>query len=479
MRTRLQVLSADEQAQIHERTLHVLGSVGMRVDTAAGRRLLAEAGAEVDEATHVARFPAALVEDSLRLAPKQFALGARRPGWTAAMNSGEATLVMSGEATQVIDRASGRLRPGTHDDWLQATRLIDAIDEIGVYWAMIEGGGTTGSGVGGWVDYAVEVQRTFSKHVQDSWLDPAWSPWILEVLGTVFGGRDEVRRRHPYSFLLTPVSPLVIEADCTDSWLALRGWDIPIAVLPMPMMGTTSPASLLATTLLANCETLGVLCLVQAAQPGTPFISAPLPVAMDPRSGRYTSNTFHPVLSAACTEMARYYGLPVMGSGSGTDAFVGGAQSAYEKVLSSLLGTLAGPDLLVGPGSLGGAMVFGLEQVLVDVEIFRMSRYAARGVPVADELWLDDVLARVGPGGHFISEQSTRVNVRGGEWYVPELGSHDAYDAWSAAGRPSLEDECRQRVDALLSAHEPLPLGDDVERELEKLRRRASRADEA
>ena len=99
-----------------------------------------------------------------------------------------------------------------------------------------------------------------------------------------------------------------------------------------------------------------------------------------------------------------------MGSGSGTDAFVGGAQAAYEKVLSSLIGTLAWPDLLVGPGSLGGAMVFGLEQVLIDVEIFRMSRYAGRGIPVSDELWLDDVLARVGPGGHFISEGSRPVS---------------------------------------------------------------------
>ena len=272
MRTQLQVLSAEERAQVHERTLHVLATVGMRVDTGEGLRLLAEAGAQVDQTSHVVRFPTALVEEALRLAPRSFSLGARRPGWSVAMNSGEASLVMSGEATRVIDRASGQPRPGTYDDWLEATRLIDAIDDIGVYWAMIEGGGMTGGGATGWVDYTVDVQRTFSKHIQDSWLDPAWSPWVLEVLGIVFGSRDEVRRHHPYSFLITPVSPLVVEAACTDSWLALRGWDIPVAVLPMPMMGTTSPASLLATTLLANCETLGVLCLVQAAEPGTPFV---------------------------------------------------------------------------------------------------------------------------------------------------------------------------------------------------------------
>ena len=243
----------------------------------------------------------------------------------------------------------------------------------------------------------------------------------------------------------------------------------------MPMMGATAPGSLLATTLLANCETLGMLCLVQAAEPGTPFIYAPLPVAMDARTGRYASNTFHPVLSAACTEMARHYGLPVMGSGSGADAFVPGAQAGYEKAVGSLLGTLAWPDLMVGPGSLGGAMVFSLAGVLIDVEIFRMCRYAHRGIDVSAGLWLDDVVERVGPAGNFIAETSTRRNIRAGEWYLPQLGVHDSYDAWTAAGRPTLLDEARQRADELLAAHEPLPLADDVERELEKLRRRAAK----
>ncbi len=475
MRAHLQVLSDAERAQIHERALRVLATVGMRVDTESGRRLLAQAGAAVDETSHLVRFPAALVEESLRLAPREFSLGARRPGWQAAVGGGAATLVMSGEATQVVDAHSGALRPGRYDDWLQATRLIDAIDEIGVYWATVESIGTSDSPLAALVDYNIELQRGFSKHIQDSWLEPAWSPWVLEVLDIVFGG-DRVRREHPFSFLLTPVSPLIIERDCTESWLALRGWDIPVAVLPMPMMGTTAPASLLATTLLATCETLGSLCLVQAAEPGVPFISAALPVAMDPRSGRYTSNTFHPMLSAACTEMARFYGLPVMGSGSGCDA-VGGAQAAYEKTLGSLVGSLARPDLLLGPGSLAGALVFDPRQVLIDVEIFRMCEYASRGIPVADELWLDDVLAGVGPGGNFLGQRTTRAAARGGEWYLPRLGWHGGLDAWLAAGRPSLEDECAERVAALLAGRRELPLPDDVERALAALRGRALEKD--
>ena len=308
MTTQLQVLSAEERAQVHERTLHVLATVGMRVDTGEGRRLLAEAGAQVDQTSHVVRFPTALVEEALRLAPRSFSLGARRPGWSFPLNAGQMTLVMDGEATKVMDDAAGGLRPATHDDWLDATRLIDAIDDVGVYWAMLDGC-IGGESISDWVTYNMEVARNFTKHVNDSFSRPEWAPWLLELLAIVFGSRDEVRRRHPYSFLITPVSPLIIEKGCADAWLALRGWDIPVAVLPMPIMGSTAPGSLLATTLLANCETLGVLCLLQAAEPGTPFIYAPIALTMDPRTGRYAGTTAHAAIGVAGVEMARHYGF--------------------------------------------------------------------------------------------------------------------------------------------------------------------------
>jgi trimethylamine--corrinoid protein Co-methyltransferase len=182
-------------------------------------------------------------------------------------------------------------------------------------------------------------------------------------------------------------------------------------------------------------------------------------------------------MSAACTEMARFYGLPVMGSGNGTDAFLPGMQAGYEKTMSSLVGTLAGPDLLVGPGSLGGAMVYSREQVLVDVEIFRMCAFARKGIPVRGELWLDDVIDRAGPGGHFLSERTTRANVRAGEWLLPGLGVHDSRDQWVAAGRPGLIEEAGRRADDLLAAREELPLADDVERELAALVESARRLD--
>ncbi len=473
METFLQVLSEEEKAQIHARTLIILGETGVQVNTAQGRQYLKDAGADVDENTKIVRFPRSLVEDSLRLAPKKFSLGARRTGWDLPMNSGECTLLPDGEGISIIDRKTGEHRPSTLKDWLETTRLIDAIDEIGVYWAMVEGGKREESILDS-INYWCHLFRNFSKHVQDSSTNVEDSRWLLEILQTVFGDKETIRKTHPFSFLVCPQSPLIIEEQYTDAYLELLGWDIPIAVMPMPLMGGTGPGSMISMTILGNCEVLAMLCLIQAAAPGTPFIYAPALAVMNPRTGMLSSGAIeNGLLSCAAIEMARFYELPVLGSGGGTDTFTPGIQASYERAMNAMLPMLSWPDLLVGVGLLGGSMILSLEQLVIDVEIFRMNKQTHRGIETNESSWLDEVIQLVGPGGNFLGEKSTRSHMRSGEWLIPSIGTHESQQAWIKAGKRDILEEAREKVEHILSTHEPLPLSSDVEKELEKIYERA------
>ncbi len=479
MRTLLQVLSQDERTQVHERTLKVLDKLGVRVDTAWGRRILKDAGAEVDENTNIVRFPRSLVEESLRVAPKEFTLGARRPGWDMPMNAGNCTLLIDGEAMFVLDSEMGERRPGRVQDWLDTTRLIDALDEVGVYWSMVEAR-DRGDTMADFVGYLRNLFRNFSKHVQDVIVDSEQAPWLLEVLQAVFGDKETIRHQHPLSFLLCPQSPLAIEGPPTDAYLALLGWDIPVAAMPMPLMGATAPGSLISTAVIGNCEVLAMLCLIQGAAPGTPFIYAPALSVINPRSGRYSGGAIEGgLLGGAATEMARYYGLPVEASGIGTDHHVPSIQAGYERALNGLLSTLSWPDILVGPGVMGGSMILSLEQLLIDVEIFRMSKRAHEGIAADEGKWLEDIITSIGPSGNFLSELSTVEGIRGGEWYVSQLGVHDTFEGWEAAGRLTLLEETHEKVKEILATHEPLPLDEDVERELDRIAEKARDSSDA
>ncbi len=469
----MSVLSPDERAAVHERTMRVLGDIGMRVDTEEGRRILATAGADVDESSHRVRFPAAFVEECLRLAPASFTLGGRRAGYELPLDGSAFSVLADGGATIFWDGAARTHRAPTYQDWLDSTRLQDAAEGVDLYWGLVEPGQSEWRH-GDWMRYFRDLFTFYGKHVQDSFADPVTARLLVEMLDAVFGGREAVARVKPFSFLITPASPLIIERSFTDTWLAMRGHGIPVAIMPMALMGATAPASLLGTVVQVNAEVLGTLCLIQAAEPGTPTIHAGIAAPMDPRSGRYYAGAIEgSLMAAALVEMARFYGLPVEGSGCGTDHVVPSVQAAYEKAATTLLTALSRPDIMVGPGLLAGATIYAPEQLVLDLEAFAVARRSLEGIRIDDESWLTDVQEKVGFGGSFLGERSTRRAARSGVWHLSDLGMHETLDAWLAAGSPDIVDEARERAAQMLAAHEPLPLGPDIARELDDLVARA------
>jgi trimethylamine--corrinoid protein Co-methyltransferase len=75
LETLLKVLSENEKAQIHERTLKILAETGVQVNTENGRKYLTDAGADVDENTKIVRFPRSMVQESPKIGPARFHLG--------------------------------------------------------------------------------------------------------------------------------------------------------------------------------------------------------------------------------------------------------------------------------------------------------------------------------------------------------------------------------------------------------------------
>ena len=305
-------------------------------------------------------------------------------------------------------------------------------------------------------------------------MTPEQSRWMLEVLQVVFGSREEVRKTLPVSFILCPASPLIIEASYTDAYLETLEWGIPVAVMTMPLLGLSGPASLISELILTNCETIAMLCLIQSAAPGIPFIYAAAPVIVDMHTGRFGSGEVeHSLLGAAVTEIARMYQIPVEATVGGSDHYVPCIQAGYERALNYTLPIMARPDLLVAPGLLGGSTIFSPEQLMIDVEVIRRCKRLCQGIGSSSEKWLGDVISTLGPGGNYLAHASTRKAVHSGEIYFSKLGLHGTYDQWVDSGSPDLLSEIRQNIRDLLSARQPLPLPESALRELEFLERRA------
>ena len=88
----------------------------------------------------------------------------------------------------VLDRHSGERRPPSGDDWREATLLLDAFDDVGLYWSMCQHP-SDAERRHGMVAYLADTFATFGKHVQDSFGDPesgaagSWRSWTSSSAG--------------------------------------------------------------------------------------------------------------------------------------------------------------------------------------------------------------------------------------------------------------------------------------------------------
>jgi len=167
--------------------------------------------------------------------------------------------------------------------------------------------------------------------------------------------------------------------------------------------------------------------------------------------------------------------LPAESSPGGTDSHVVDLQDGYECGAMELASCLAWPDISVGPGTLDGSMVSSLEQMYLNVEIFRLAKHAHRGINTSEEKWLVDQIDRVGPGGHFLGERTTVESIRNGEWYLPDVGTRSSYDHWTTGDRKDILAEIREKVAEILDAYEPLPLAKMLRRNWRKSVRKPER----
>ena len=462
-KARANILSGEERDRLHEQTLAVLDDVGVAFNSVAAVDLLAAAGAPVDRERLVARIPASLIERCLDLAPAQVLLAARDPAHDVLVGEAGLTFTSDGTATYVIDDETGARTEGTADDLRTIMRLFDALPNVDYVWPTISARDLDP------VTANLEIEaisfRSCVKHVQDEVRSPEYVPPLLEMIAAVADASP--RERPLFSAIDCTVAPLGHDPAMTEAGIALARAGVPIVIMPMPLMGTTAPLSVAATTVMTMAELLSGVVLFQLAAPGCPLIASPEPGAADLRTGAYLCGAPEADLCAlAAVEMCQRYGLPVQGPGFGGDAKAPDYQEGAEGVAAALQAAMLGADSLVGIGTLDGAQATSLAKIVLDDDAAGLVRRLVAETPFgAGEALLEDI-REVGPGGHFLGRRSTRERARTESLWQPRVFRRESFTAHAGG---SLVDDALARARELLAGHEIPPLSGDVEREIDQV----------
>ncbi len=463
---KFEMLSQGDIDQIHDATFRVLERTGTRVCSERARKMLAEAGCTLDgDLVHI---PRKLVEQSLASAPEGFTFYDRN-GNPACRIEGRNSYFGTGVMNPNFhDLDTDQRRPTRVSDIEDAARVADALENI--EWIMPLGSAQdVPAHVSDVYEFQAAVTNT-TKPIIFICHDTAGVEDVLNMAETIVGGRDQLREK---PFLISypePISPLIHIEEALDKLFLSAERGIPIVYTPAPMMGATAPVTIAGVLVQTNAECLTGLVLSQITSPGTPFIVGGVlsPMDMSTTSISYGAPELSLAL-AGYADIAHHYGLPTYGTAGCSDSKLPDEQAAIEATFSSFANALAGLNLIHDPGFLEAAMIGSLEMLVMTDEIAGMVKRFMRGIPVNAETLAEDVIADIGPGGHYLRHDHTLKHFRQELWR-PTLMDRQNFHAWQESGSKTMGQRIKEKVRDILNSHQPQQLDDSTIATLCKIR---------
>jgi trimethylamine--corrinoid protein Co-methyltransferase len=375
---------------------------------------------------------------------------------------------IDGTASFTTDFVTGERRYGTTKDIENSLRIFQQLDMGVMAWAPVCA--SEAPAYSRALHEFFAMMRYSSKHGEHELHFADQVPYLIAGLKAVMGDAATVKARQAFSLIYCPVAPLMHDGEMLDAYLELGQLNMPVMIMPMPVCGTTGPASLFSNICQANAEALSAFVIFQLAAPGRPLIYSNATGTMDFRNGAYLGGSPEMgLMAAALTHMGRFYGLPCSSAGCTSDARQPGPEVILEKMMTTLPPVCAGADIIVGLGEMESDQLLVLEQLVVDNELAHFCERLFAGVNSVSEKELFDDIAQVGPGGNFLKSKNTRLAARSDEFFYPGLTDRHPYEAWLGLGKPSIYSKAREKVTQILSAPMVDPLPENISRELDEI----------
>ncbi len=470
---RIKVLNEIELANIQQASLNILEETGIKFYSEKAQKIFAEGGADVDFTNGIVRLSQDMVYDSLAKAPRSFVMASRTGAELDLFLDGTKVYYgTDGVGVKTIDLQTREERFSKKSDVAMMALISDYLPSVSFYWPIVSAQDVPSSTIP-----LHELDASFNnteKHVHIvSCVEERIAQYCVEMATAVAGGTKAVRQRPPLSLLVCTSSPLCQDAGAIEAALVFAEAGLPVGIMAMPAMGMTAPASIAGTLVVGNAEVLSVVCLLQIAFPGCPVYYSLSAEMMHPHTGKCLGGAFQkPLLNVGRVHLGHYNNLPVMAYYGSTASQKIDWRAGKENTIDALLLCLSGPELFPALGLLDTYTLLYPEKILFDNEIFESLRVMTEGINVDDEAMGMDEIKAVGPGGHFLSRESTRRNLR-------KIWQPGIVHQWSSQLKDfrDPQEAAIEKIKWILKNHVPEPLEKKLKEELKSIIKAAEAED--
>jgi trimethylamine--corrinoid protein Co-methyltransferase len=459
------LLTPDQVERVHQASLEILEKVGFHVHNPKARQIFDRCGCKVDSQTNEVKFPPAVVEEFRKLTPPKFTFFGRLPEFDRTIPGDGPLIVTGSSAPNIIDPVTGVDRRSRSDDIARIAYLVNELPGYDVFSiSTLAEDASPGHFTLARLYPAV---KNCLKPVRSNAPDLHDADQILR-LGSLVAGSEGTFRQRPFiiTHFCPVVSPLTMDLTSTELLIFFTEQGFPVYPSIVPNGGLTSPMSLAGTLVQGNAEFLGITALMQMVRPGTPTIYSTLPTIADLRTGAYASGGIEcGMLHMAFAQMARFYNVPCGGYIGLTNSKINDAQSGYETGMSTVAGTLAGADMLNMAGLLDALKSFDFAKAVIDNEIALMLKRIQRGLEFNEENMALEIIARVGPGGNFMLEDTTVKWMKTAS-LLPRIADREPRTVWESKGALDSHARGLQRARQILSRPNPVAFSAELDKRI-------------
>ncbi len=463
------MLNDQEIQQIHQTSMKLLENVGVEFPHPEALEVLGSHGVRVDGSRTFWTERQLLA--ALESVPKQFTIQARNPERNVTSGGGEPVFAPCYGAPFLVDAAPGSdglrwvgKRAPTLDDYVTLVKLVQALPNQDMSGHLL-------------VEPDASPVRMLHAHMVHS--DKAFigstagkkgAEHTLRMARILLGddvGTSAAEDKYVTISLINSLSPLGYSTEMLDALLTFARARQPMVIAALMMGGSTGPITLAGVLAAQTAELLAGIALTQLVSPGTPAVFGSTSTNIDMKSGALAIGS--PELSqmiAAHADLARFYTLPSRSGGALTDASFPDAQAGFESMMSLLTTVNSGVDFILHAGGiLTSYLATSIEKLVLDDEMCGMVRRWRQGIVVSEETLSYEVIAKVGPGGNFLTEPQTVKRCRK-EFWKPDLCDRAGLEAWSQGGQRDAVERARARWQTLVAEHVDPPLDATTARQL-------------
>lgn len=472
MRPKLNILSDELLKQIIEEGFALLINPGIQVKNDVALALLAEAGAQVDMETKIAKIPEKIARKALESAPPEFYLYDLDGNQVVHYGGDSVQFTPGSGGITILDRETQKQRQALTEDLVDFVKLVEILPQVDAQsTAFITS--DVPEAIGDLYRLYLALNYMRKPIVTGAFEKDTW--WTMkELLIAAVGSEKELREKPIAVFDVCPSPPLKWSDITCQNLIDCAKNNIPAQLISMPLAGANAPVTLAGAVVQHTAESLSGVVVNQLANPGAPIVWGGSPATFDMRKGTTPMGAIGTwMINCAYVQVGKELGVPTHSYLGMSDSKIVDAQCGLESS-SAFFAALAGANMVSGPGMMDYESCLSYEKLVIDAEILGMAKRLVAGIDSRQTPIALDIMQELGHKGNYLSHPHTKKWFRE-ELYIPsEVIDRDSLEAWEKKGSKSAWDRAQERVDELLGKYQSTPMTDEVRKELRNITTRAA-----